>query len=146
MYKVFSLNVKKYFYCLLVTRMNVKDFRFDGDVYVRAIDDGRLRKQLIRIIHLMLDAKWRTLTQICNITADPQASISAQLRHLRKKRFGSHQINKRRVVGSSTVLWEYQLVWNAGTESTGNVREPGLETPKSLQDQRQERDDGRLLA
>ncbi len=93
--------------------MNVKDFRFDGDVYVRSIDDERLTKQIIRIIHLMLDANWRTLGEIAELTGDPQASISAQLRHLRKKRFGSHQINKRRRGPEGNGLWEYQLVWNA---------------------------------
>jgi len=90
----------------------LKNLRFDGDVYVRSIDDGRLTKQLVRIIHLMLDGQWRTLGEIAELTKDPQPSISAQLRHLRKKRFGSHQVNKRRRGSAALGLWEYQLVWN----------------------------------
>ena len=86
--------------------------RFDGSDYDPSTDDRRLTKQIIRIIHLMRDSAWRTLYEISNLTGDPQASISAQLRHLRKKRFGSHQINKRRKGKDSCGLWEYQLIWN----------------------------------
>ncbi len=92
--------------------MTMTDLRFDGDVYVRSIDDERLSKQFLRIVNLMLDLQWRTLQEISEITGDPQASISAQLRHLRKKRFGSHQVNKRRRGLAGRGLWEYQLVWN----------------------------------
>ncbi|HEY8707692.1 MAG TPA: hypothetical protein VIM34_06810, partial [Burkholderiaceae bacterium] len=57
----------------------------------------------------MRDGIWRTLEGIELLTSDPQASISAQLRHARKARFGSHTVNKRHMGGG---LYEYQLVVN----------------------------------
>jgi len=81
--------------------------RFNGDDYVPPRDDPRLSRQYARIFTLMRDAKWRTLATIEQITGDPPASISAQLRHMRKARFGGHTIN-RRYLGDG--LYEYQLV------------------------------------
>jgi len=40
------------------------------------------------------DGKWRSLKEIASMTGDPEASVSAQLRHLRKARFGGHTIEK----------------------------------------------------
>jgi hypothetical protein len=42
----------------------------------------------------MQDGEWRTLSEISQTTGDPQASISAQLRHLRKPRFGSFRVER----------------------------------------------------
>ncbi|KKL56177.1 hypothetical protein LCGC14_2247980, partial [marine sediment metagenome] len=36
-----------------------------------------------------------TLCEIEDLTGDPPASISAQLRHLRKERFGAHTVERR---------------------------------------------------
>lgn len=83
---------------------------FDGDDYEPDDDDGRLTKQHERIKVLMLDGEWRTLAEIEEVTGDPGASVSAQLRHLRKSRFGSYVVEKRargdRVFG----LFEYRLL------------------------------------
>lgn len=87
--------------------------RFNGDVYDPAQDDERLRKQIGRVWDAMRDGKWLTLSEIEVITGDPQASISAQLRHLRKSRFGSHQIEKRHRGERAAGLWEYQLTVKA---------------------------------
>jgi hypothetical protein len=84
--------------------------RFNGEVYDPANDDDRLRKQIGRVWDAMRDGKWLTLGEIEAITGDPQASISAQLRHLRKPRFGSHQIEKRHRGEESAGLWEYRLI------------------------------------
>lgn len=43
----------------------------------------------------MADGQWRTLAEISAVTGDPPASVSAQLRHLRKPRFGAHLVSKR---------------------------------------------------
>ena len=43
------------------------------------------------------------------MTDDPHASISAQLRHLRKEKFGSYNIEKRPRGDRSNGLWEYRL-------------------------------------
>ena len=83
--------------------------RFNGSDYEPGYDDNRLRGQIARIYKLMQDRRWRTLSEIEEATNDPQASISAQLRHLRKKRFGSHLINKRSRGEREQGLFEYQL-------------------------------------
>jgi len=92
--------------------------RFNGDVYNRSFDDKRLTGQLKRIFDLMADGQWRTLEEISQITGDPPASISAQLRHLRKKRFGSHTVNKRPRGDRRKGLWEYKLIVNKGEASS----------------------------
>src|SRR5262245_55332988 len=84
--------------------------RFDGADYQPDRDDSRLSLQFWRIWNLMRDGVWRTLPQIELATGDPGASISAQLRHMRKPRFGSHTVNRRYLHDG---LWEYQLVIRA---------------------------------
>jgi hypothetical protein len=87
-----------------------KDARFNGSDYVKEFDQERLTGQLKRVYTLMIDGKWRTLREIESITRDPQSSISAQLRHLRKDRFGSHTLNKRNRGDRENGLFEYQLI------------------------------------
>jgi len=83
---------------------------FDGPAYNRAADHERLSGQILRIFDLMRDGTWRTLAEIAARTGDPHASISAQLRHLRKARFGAHRIDKRPRGERGGGLWEYRLV------------------------------------
>lgn len=83
---------------------------FDGPAYDEQMDNVRLRGQVMRIFRLMKDRQYRTLEEIAAITRDPAASISAQLRHLRKPRFGGHTVNRRRRGDRSKGLWEYQLI------------------------------------
>ena len=87
-----------------------KDARFNGSDYVKEFDQGRLTGQLKRVYGLMIDGRWRTLREIENATGDPQSSISAQLRHLRKERFGSHTVNKQPRGDRNNGLFEYQLL------------------------------------
>lgn len=83
--------------------------RFNGSDYDHERDAPRLTKQLERVFALMKDGSWRSLNVIAAVTKDPEASISAQLRHLRKERFGAHGVEKRyRGFG----LYEYRLVLN----------------------------------
>lgn len=88
--------------------------RFDGPDYIKELDQVRLTGQIERIYNLMRDNRWRTLGEISDATGDPQASISAQLRHLRKSRFGSHTVNKQRRGNRMQGLFEYQLIVNTG--------------------------------
>tara|TARA_R110000824_G_scaffold368436_1_gene557756 strand:- start:1185 stop:1535 length:351 start_codon:yes stop_codon:yes gene_type:complete len=83
--------------------------RFDGSDYDPDRDDARLTGQLLRIVQCMNDSRWRTLPDIERETGAPAASISAQLRHLRKPRFGGHTVNKD-YMGNG--VWQYQLVMN----------------------------------
>lgn len=83
-----------------------------GPAYDPNIDKERLRKQHETIRNYMLDGCWRTLHEISEALKYPESSVSAQLRHLRKKQFGSYIVNKRRRVFSTGVggTWEYQVV------------------------------------
>jgi hypothetical protein len=68
--------------------------RFNGSDYDHQRDSARLTGQLLRIWSVMQDGRWRSLSEISELTGDPQASVSAQLRHLRKPRFGAHRVDK----------------------------------------------------
>jgi len=93
----------------VIDRNPLPHLRFNGPVYVPKLDRIRLTGQILRIFNLMVDGAWRTLGEIEQVTGDPQASISAQLRHLRKERFGSYIILKRRKGERTQGLWEYRL-------------------------------------
>ncbi len=80
--------------------------RFNGDDYKPERDDERLTGQIERVFNAIKDGRWLTLDDIASLTGDPQASISAQLRHLRKERFGSHDVRKRHVDNG---LYEYRM-------------------------------------
>jgi len=82
---------------------------FNGPEYT--IDDHvRLLDQHMRIKQVMCDGVWRTLGQISIATKDPEASISAQLRHLRKKRFGSYTVERKQVGDRAKGLFEYRVM------------------------------------
>ena len=101
--KVKSLTLNK-----IMTQLTIDQYletaRFEG---AEGRDRDRLCGQMKRIYDLMVDGCWRTLAEIEKETGDPQASISAQIRHLRKYRFGAHQIDKRRRNDGNQ--WEYIL-------------------------------------
>ena len=81
-----------------------------GTSYVEEIDGERLQRQMDVIREYMLEAypKWRTLQKIENDLDYPQASISAQLRHLKKVRFGGFVLEKQRREADKGT-WEYRL-------------------------------------
>jgi hypothetical protein len=82
---------------------------FNGPEYVTQRDHSRLSVQYRRIFDLMKDGVSRTLPEISAATNAPPASVSAQLRHMRKKRFGSHTV-LRFFLGNG--LYSYKLVVN----------------------------------
>jgi len=79
---------------------------FDGKTYVSVLDHERLGEQLLRVGHVMADGQWHTLREIASRTKDPEASISARLRDLRKHKFGGYTVEHERV---GQGLWRYQL-------------------------------------
>ena len=91
-------------------------YRFNGPSYDPTEDDGRLSRQIDRVFAAMRDGSWRTLSEIEGLTGDPPASISAQLRHLRKRRFGAHGVEKRHRGEPKNGLWEYKLEVNEACE------------------------------
>lgn len=84
---------------------------FDGADYQPDRDRRRLRGQIKRIFDLMKDGRYRSLDEIASITGDPHASVSAQLRNMRKPKFGGHIVNRRYI---NNGLYQYQLVANGG--------------------------------
>lgn len=86
--------------------------RFDGPCYSPEHDDARLTGQLQRIFAYMKSGDWHTLSEIAAATGAPEASASANLRHLKKSRFGSHGVEKRPRGERAVGLWEYRLIVN----------------------------------
>jgi hypothetical protein len=93
--------------------MNSTSVRFNGADYLPERDNERLSKQLDRVVWAMKDEQWHTLGAVSRMTGDPEASVSAQLRHLRKPRFGGHTVERRYV---NNGLYEYKLIFNRGDE------------------------------
>ena len=59
---------------------------------------------------------WMTLAELARKTNFPEASISAQLRHLRKAEHGAYQVEKRRreweealKTNTKEKVWEYRV-------------------------------------
>ena len=82
-----------------------------GPAYVQGLDLDRITGQLRDVLDFMLRSpgSWHTLDQIAHATGHPSVSVSADLRHLRKDRFGRWQVNKRRDERYPG-LWFYQLL------------------------------------
>jgi DNA-binding Lrp family transcriptional regulator len=70
---------------------------FGGDTFNERLDGDRLRRQLAAVRAAMFDNQWRTLKQLSKEVGAPEASVSARLRDLRKKKFGGHVVERQRV-------------------------------------------------
>lgn len=80
-----------------------------GPAYNEQLDGVRVEKQHIKIRDFMLQTgQWWTLAELHQELNFPEASISAQLRHLRKKRFGAYTVRKRRKTETGGT-WEYKV-------------------------------------
>ena len=95
----------------------------------------RLRTQRDMLCDVMLAAgqceTWLTLHELSRLTGYGEASVSAQLRHLRKPRYGGFLVNKRVramdevIRGDRGPVWEYQLrrtilrIWAEGRVASG---------------------------
>jgi hypothetical protein len=55
------------------------------------------------------DSGWMTLRELAELTSYGEASISAQLRHLRKPQFGGYVVDKRRRGFVRLGTWEYRI-------------------------------------
>jgi hypothetical protein len=92
--------------------------KFDGAEYVPALDDRRLTGQILRVYECMKDGKWRTLSELSLDVAfasgkhDGEASLSAQLRNLKKEKWGAHTIERRARGDREHGLYEYMLTVN----------------------------------
>lgn len=88
-------------------------FAFGGRTYVATLDAKRLGAQLTRVIAAMSDGRWRTLSEIqahiqrTTGKRDPEASLSARLRDIRKL-WGEEAMESRRRGDDALGLWEYR--------------------------------------
>jgi hypothetical protein len=99
----------------------------------RKMRDRRLvRRQRDVLCEVMLSAgeceTWLTLVQLSRITHYAEASISAQLRHLRKPQYGAFVVEKRRREVDEVVqaeergpVWEYRLSRGSSRPEGGAV-------------------------
>lgn len=94
---------------------------FDGETYDPALDKNRLKTLLGRVFDFMGDYRWHTLGEIQRSCGGSEAGVSARLRDLRKARFGSYTVHRKRV---DEGLWVYQLKKNEQTMApkTGVLR------------------------
>ena len=88
----------------------MEQMRFDGADYDHARDSVRLTGQLLDIWEFVKDSGWYSLADISRNTGHPAASVSAQLRHLRKERFGGHTVEKKY---EGNGLYLYKVIPNA---------------------------------
>lgn len=82
---------------------------FGGDTYVPEFDRARLGRQLGLVYDLMVDRQWRTLAEIGEVVDEPEASVSARLRDLRKPDFGGFTVERRRRGNPADGVHEYRL-------------------------------------
>lgn len=82
---------------------------FEGSDYNPKKDKKRLTTQLEKIRSLMEDECYRTLGEISELVRAPTASVSAQLRNLRKAIYGSHFVHKRLRNDGCDGVWEYKV-------------------------------------
>ncbi len=80
--------------------------QFDGETYDESRDGLRLHRQLQTVFDAIKDGRWRTLHAIAEQTGEPEASVSARLRDLRKPKWGGHVVERRYIAQG---LWEYRL-------------------------------------
>ena len=78
----------------------------DGKTYRAEFDYDRLNRQMQAVWKVVQDKEWHTLYEISEKTGEPEQSVSARLRDLRKARFGNHDV-MRRYLGEG--LWEYRV-------------------------------------
>lgn len=93
--------------------VNAPDFKtwFDGAT-AEPVDYGRMNAQTQRVYDVMSDGQWRTIRELQDDIerrfekVDPEVSLSARLRDLRKPRFGGYEVERRKCgIG----LFEYRL-------------------------------------
>lgn len=87
--------------------------RFDGSDIKPERDNARLSGQIQRVYDVMSSGRYMTHAQIRLAirgkfgVEDKETSISAQVRNLRKPRFGGHTIQSRHIKNG---LYEYRIV------------------------------------
>ena len=89
--------------------------QFNGSDYTPTLDDVRLHKQMDRVKQACQGGMPMSLAQIAKATGDPEASVSAQLRHLRKEKHGAHKVDKFHI---SHGFYLYRVTLNDGSSAS----------------------------
>lgn len=77
--------------------------RFDSGIELQPEDHVRLHGQIERVRQVMSDGEFRTVTTLRHAiwqrfgVLDPEPSLSAQLRNLRKSKHGGYDVERKRV-------------------------------------------------
>lgn len=79
---------------------------FDGRTYRPERDRTRLSRQLVAVRSVLSDHGWHTLEEIAGKTGEPEASVSARIRDLRKPKFGGYTVEREYVERG---LWRYRM-------------------------------------
>lgn len=79
---------------------------FPGPVKPEEVPRLRRQHEVIRDFMLRHN-RWHSLRHIAAHTGYPEASISANLRHLRKQSFGAYRVEKMRAGGG---VWLYRVL------------------------------------
>lgn len=82
---------------------------FNGATYEPEFDYRRLNAQMRAVWECLRDGRWRTLAEIAAYADYPEASVSARLRDFRKRKYGGHNVERRRRDGAPGT-WEYRLL------------------------------------
>ena len=83
---------------------------FDGETYNKKFDEARLKGYNAKVYDYMKNGGWFTLHELSYSLNMLEATVSARLRDLRKEKFGSHIVERRRVGCGG--LHQYRLVPN----------------------------------
>jgi len=85
------------------------------------------RETLLMMLRLAAQYEtWVTLAELAAKTKFPPASISAQLRHLRKEKYGGWTVEKRRREWvTEEMVWEYRLAEGGSGSREGKGEEIG---------------------
>jgi hypothetical protein len=93
----------------------------EAQSFVLAVIGTRAQSQIEVIRDVMLSSAecargldkgsggWLTLCEIAELTAFSEASVSAQLRNLRKPKYGGYMVEKRRRRCRGAAQWEYRI-------------------------------------
>jgi len=63
--------------------------------------------QRLRVLKVMQDGEWHTLAEISQATGDPEASVSARLRDMRKPKFGGRYVAREQMDNG---LYRYKVL------------------------------------
>ena len=83
---------------------------FDGASYDPALDEDRLANALGRVYEALTNGGWWTLAQLAQVGRCSETGAAARVRDLRKYRFGSHVIERRRIGLPKSGLHAYRLL------------------------------------